>query len=110
MVLGWGFLLRPSSGLSPDKDSLKGPLQNLTAGRRCTRGARSLHPCIPDPTGMGHSDDSPAMARVGVGMQSWDGVLVKVTFQRGVAVGEGRLRNAEKEEVLCPATGPRKTE
>lgn len=43
-------------------------------------------------------------------MQSWDWVLVKVTFQRDVAVGEGRLRNAEKEEGLCPATGPRKME
>lgn len=43
-------------------------------------------------------------------MQSWDWVLVKVTFQRDVAVGEGRLRNAEKEEGLCPETGPRKME
>lgn len=46
----------------------------------------------------------------GRGCRVGNGVLVKVTFQRDVAVGEGRLRNAEKEEVLCPATGPRKTE
>lgn len=92
------------------QELFKGAALGTNSREKVGRGPTACTPASPDPTGMGHSDDSPAMARVGVGMQSWDGVLVKVTFQRDVAVGEGRLRSAEKAEGLCPATGPRKTE